>query len=380
MTSPLAASFVSPQPSHNVCLPGDTVTFRFANPPTRATNVVVAVLESVEFLHRRWSDVQDRFVGGFRGRIVNKRFQVEDILGAPPPPEPDPVTFEIAANSSPGAPSLQAHMPAPERVERHRLRLSVSGQVGGKVVKFKGRHSLNVEYPVAMVVPQRGAWTDPSLAMVEGWSRQWRAHRPNRRQVQHALVNRRSGRIAHAEYDDWIAKMTAAANFATAGVVAMALGHGDDGADPGTVAWCNLVPENRRPPLPFTYRLDIDDTVLVDGLSTIHPTGASRVKLHALDRLADALASTPIRRLLLHTCRVGASNGHVFLQHFADRVRVPVMAHRDFIDYEGFVGSGTMVAHYASNNPVEPRDRHEWPIQRVSRVFHPGAAPPRHGP
>ena len=386
MSSPLAASFHSDNSSRNFCLPGETITFTFPQPPSKADDVSVSVLETINFLRpTTWSPVTDRMVGGFKGRIRNRKLEVSSVLGAPPPAYPDPVTICIAENMSPGARHVFAYMPEPERVATHQLRLRVEGRVDGKKEVFEGRHFMNVEYPMAMVVPVGGALHDPALNFIRSWAGQWKTHKSIYRQFFLVPLNRRTGPIAHSEYDAWITAMTAAAQFARAGVVAMATGHGDDG-DGGvsSIAWCNSVPEDSPPPLgiiPSTYRLTFNDVVMTFGRSTVAPTGDYRIKLHALDRLADALADTQIRRILLHTCRAGASKGRPFVQMLADRIRVPVMGHTETIEYDGAPGSGTIAAHYEDVPIVRPRDEHEWPIHHVmDPICYPGTPPTRHGP
>lgn len=230
-----------------------------------------------------------------------------------------------------------------------------------------------------MVVPGGTAREDTSLNFVRSWAEQWRRHKHTFRTTHAVPIVRLSRAIRPSDYDPLIQAVRAAATAAKAGVVALAVGHGDDG-DSRSVAWSNLVPEDFDPQDPgqiANYRLDIDDQTLVFGSTPGSVPGQSeKVKLDALDRLADALAGTPIRRLLLHTCRAGGNAQ--FMQMLADRLRVPVMAHRESIAYQGFLGQA-IDAFYDPDTPRRPDSLHFWPIRRVGNVARPGPAPRRFG-
>lgn len=103
--------------------------------------------------------------------------------------------------------------------------------------------------------------------------------------------------------------------------------------------------------------------------------GPTRVKLDALDRLADGLSETGIRRILLHTCAAGDSAD--VMQMMANRIRVPVLGHRVQIEYTGAVGSGHIVGCPVGTSPVSPRDERHWNIRRLGRVYRPTNPPPR---
>src|SRR5262249_37470492 len=96
-------------------------------------------------------------------------------------------------------------------------------------------------------------------------------------------------------------------------------------------------------------------------------------KLNALDRMADVFAATPIRKLLLHTCRAGDST--LFMSRMADRLRVMVQAHTQEIEYTGRT-QGSIQASYAGVTPVNPVALHEWPVSSVSREYAPSQTPP----
>src|SRR6187200_1551228 len=113
MTGSLAAKFSSTNANKNIVIPGQKVSFSFTSPPKDATEVQVTVRQSVSFLTSK-ADIDNEPIGGFRGSIKNGKFEVERVLGAPPPQEPDPVLIEIGSSFSPGGSRLFAHMPDPE--------------------------------------------------------------------------------------------------------------------------------------------------------------------------------------------------------------------------------------------------------------------------
>lgn len=388
MANPLAASFFSTNANSNLALPGDTVTFAFTDTQLNATQVLVSVLETVEFLNSSNAKVTDRPIGGFRGKVVNGKLQVDQILGAPLPAIPDPVNIRVASSAATGSPSLFAHMPEPEQIFNHTLRLKVEGTVAGKKETFEGQSLLQVEYPMAMIVSVPPASQDPSIAVVESWARQWKAFKPQFRHVEKTKLTRVADKqdIKATDYDDLVRAFKVCAAKATAGVIALATGHGDGGGGKN-IAWCNLPPENFKPPEstaaipnpPFLYRLDMDESVLGDGSNPgSFPVGQNVVKLNALDRIADALADSPVRRVLLHTCRAGASA--IFMQRMADRMRVPLLAHTAKIEYTGAAGSNQILASYEGLTPVNPRDLRHWPVSRLSNIFRPSATPPKRFP
>ena len=138
------------------------------------------------------------------------------------------------------------------------------------------------------------------------------------------------------------------------------------------VAWAWVEPEEGK----FDFTL-VDG--LLDGATQGRlPGGVSKVKLDALDRLSDALAGTGIRRILLHTCTVGQNKA--FMQAFADRVQVPMLAQTDHVEHIGFPGKLKILAHYEGVNTVSPRDLRHWPISTVAGPFRPGPKPRRFGP
>lgn len=385
MAVSLAAAFLSSNKDTNLALPGDTVSFKFNEPPPSATGVLVSILESVVFLDTAKAAVTDRPIGGFRGNIVNGKFIVDAILGAPLQPILDSVTIRVAASFDPGSPRLLAHMPEPEQVQSHTFRLRVQGTFNGAASTFEGTSRISMEYPMAMIVGLPPAPNDPSVAVVESWSKQWLAHKPAFRRVVRIKTQRLNRSAQSGDYTELIAAFVTCARFATSGVVALAVGHGDGGeTNSGSIAWCMLAPEDFPPPEgdplpPFPYKLDIDENDLSDGSTKgSFPTGTTQTKLHMLDQLAEALADTGIRRILLHTCKAGKSVR--FMQMFADRLRVPLLAHIESVEYTGVAGSGKILANYAGRPTVDPRDLRHWPVYRTAGPFMPGPAPRKFGP
>lgn len=379
----LAARFVASGPQNNIVLPWEDVTFRFTNPPQTASKVQVKVLENVSFLDGT-EEVKHRLVGGFLGTITGGKYVVDKLFGMPLPPEPDPACYNIVHPEGRSRGHILGFMPGPERVLSHTLLLRIEGVVQGNHVIFRGIHPLHAEYPLAMVIPGGHATLDPRLNVVASWCQdQWEKHKPDYRKTFPVPIQRVTGQIQKSHYDALIKAFADAAKYATSGVVALAVGHGDAGITTG-IPWCNITPEDEPvvEEQPVTFRLDIDLNVLNFGAQgpPNAPGTSDRVKLNALDRMADAAANTPIRRVLLHTCSAGASQD--FIQRMADRLRVPVFAHTKGIEYIGQPKSGTITAAYDSTaqfpkKPVIPKAYRQWPIRYLGPLARPGPAPPR---
>jgi hypothetical protein len=387
MADSLKANFFSSNNMTQHAVPGDTVTFKFASPPPTATGVLISVFETVLFLDGS-TKVIDRFVGGFRGRITNGVFRVDEILGAPPRGALDPIAIRLATSLSPDSPHFWAQMSEPELIQSHTLRLRVEGTAVGCESPVDGTSTLLIEYPLAEIVPSIPMPHDPDFAILESWvTAQWKTWRPTLRHVEHVRALRLTRPIVPADYDELISAFKACAA-AKSIVVALATGHGDGGAGAGDVAWCNIVPEDFPPPIPPArnlYKLDIDASVLGDGALLGHPgvtagppSGSSKIKLDALDRLCDALDGSSVCRILLHTCTAGQSQ--LFMQQFADRLQVPLLAHTGEVEHIGSPGSGNILAHYVGDATVTPRDLHHWPVSKLVGPVRPGQKPRRFGP
>ena len=384
----LAGSLFTSNAIQNIAVPGDTVTFSFSDPPKSATDVVVSVLETIDYLDGT-ARVEQRFIGGFHGRFDNRVFRADRTGGAPPPPEPDPVSIRVAASMVSGAPALWAYMPEAHLVLNHTLQLRVTGMIDGRAERFDGKAVVHLDYPMALVVPQHGATHDPSLNVVESWAGQWQAFRPTARRVFHTRVLRLSRKAKPSDYDDLIQQLRAAADWATSGVVALAVGHGDAGGVPEpdpvtgetktTIAWCNFVPEDWPPAhdqIPNRYQLSINEMLLanavppalLDALNAVE-----RVKLNALDRIADELAAARARRLIIHTCNAG--NNEAFMQNLANRLGVSVLGQKQTIAFTGAPQSQHIACHYEGDAPRAPRDEQQVPVGRLSSPYRPGTRP-----
>lgn len=104
-------------------------------------------------------------------------------------------------------------------------------------------------------------------------------------------------------------------------------------------------------------------------LHNAHPRAREVAPLKVVD------SSLNVRRIILHTCRVGYQRG--FMQLVADRLQVAVRSHRHQVDYVGGAGSGHIAAHYAGRSIVRPRDERQWPVSRLSAPVYPGDPPKR---
>jgi hypothetical protein len=267
-------------------------------------------------------------------------------------------------------------------VTAHKLRVEVTGIVGGKKQTFKGKSLLHVFYKTAMIVPS-GHAKDPALVVLPKWAQQWKAHESSVRTiVSLPSIPAVTGKITPASYNPLIAAVTKAAKAAPHGIVALAVGHGDAGNPNQTNPWCDLVAEDGKiDDETYDRGLFIDDLELKDGepepgpIKTT-PGGRTMVKLDALDRMADVFAKHPIRALLLHTCSAGAAPK--FIQRSCNRVRVFVRAHTQQIEYTGNT-AGSIEASYAGE-AAGPNAKHEWPVAHVTREFAPTTPPPERFP
>lgn len=401
---PLAASLVGDGKLKNEVVPtkGQPAKARivFTQLPRQATDVRVEVLETMRF-HDGRATITDRFAGAFAGQVRDGLFSVQGFfLPRLPRREDDPVLAQelqdpLFVDFALAGQSISLLTPPAERVTEHTLRLRVSGRVKGRLLTpFEGSSRISVQYGLAMVVPApRAGERDPAFARIRCWADQWKRRNPNFRTVHFAtIMDRPTDRgPRQSDYTDLVQKLTDAARAAKAGVVALATGHGDPGEAGKTIPWFNLVPEN-EPPRPFRYKLDIDDLVLRQGIRErlgnvqLDPGTVSCVKLQALDSLGVQLPNTPLRRLLLHTCKLGRNID--FLRLLASRIRVPVLSQTKTIAYTketiraGSGESTTCIAGYDldpenEQAPLKDEQIDEWPVSRLGPVVTPGRAPLR---
>jgi hypothetical protein len=367
----------------NIIFPRQKLFFEFTSPPDKAEDVRVTVREDVEFLDGT-PKVTGRVLGEMIGKIEAKTFQPETGKFRPLDNKKDSLRIELAFGDRTFGAEMEIPLPEAEDVASHQLWFTVTGKVGGKVERFDSSVRIHVHYPLAMIVPTRGARNDPSLDTVNGWSKQWLAHDKDVRKRVETSFLRLTSAPADKDYNDIVAAFGAAAEHADeraggAGVIALATGHGDNGGG-RLQPWFNLAPEDWAPPVgntPNRYQMDIDDYVLTDGLAEPPrgPTDTEKVKLRALDRIAAVLKPHHIRRIILHTCHVGLNTD--FVQMVADRLQVPVRAQREEIVYTGFSTAKDIAAHYGGENIVRPRDETQWPVRKLASPVYPGKEPKR---
>jgi hypothetical protein len=390
----LTASWLSNGVHGNAVAVGDLgnhARFVFADPPKSAADVVVLVKEMVLDLDGR--GVPPRSIPGvpegptkeFHGDIVGGKFVATKLVSGK---LTDRRNNEFRLTDSEGKNTIRAYIHDRERVSSHTLTLTTAHVLNGERMVFSGTAPLHVRFPLAMVIPGGTATFDTTLNTIPRYAAHWKSIHPSFRHVEttRMVVTSRIARLEPGHYDDVIRALVAAANAATAGVVALSVGHGSDGttstATLGATPFFNLVPEdNRFHETNTRFKLRIDkadllgfDEPLQPGKTKVKPGHDIKVRLDALDRLADALAETPLRRLILHTCNAGRDGE--FIQLLANRLRKPVAAQRDFIYFEA------AASYYEKDGKAKlPRDGKFWPVHRLGEVKVPRKVPPpRFGP
>jgi hypothetical protein len=109
------------------------------------------------------------------------------------------------------------------------------------------------------------------------------------------------------------------------------------------------------------------------------------VMLDALDKLGDVLHDASgeplLRRLILHTCRVGLNRA--FVQHLANRIQLPVRAQLSRIGYQQLTpeerseygsldgGSYSTISAYDGEAGVVPEGLYYWPVHKLGPVIYP---------
>jgi hypothetical protein len=392
MANPLTATLSSPRVPQNRARPGDTVFFKFSNPPSSVTEVGVLIRQAP------FGDGQNSIAGTvlatFEGNIANGKYVPLKATGSRLPPRTHmPLTISDGTND------LRVGLVDNGNADlRNELQILVRGNVGRESFLFVGKAALFVDYPLVMIAPTQTARRELTLNVVASWAAQWGKKEPRLRRLERIAPSSKAPGppLDGSEYDPLVNAFTAAVSAAPGGIIALATGHGDGGqGNSDGTPWCNLMPED-IPPIKkpdgtetFFHRLNIQETELVRGLGgkignvILTPGGRDIVKLTALDRIADELkkATTPIRKVLLHTCNAGNSKN--FVQLLADRLQIPVQAHLDFINFTGVAGSGRVVAHYETDKADKgdelknPEGLTEWPLSKASKESVPGAVPPR---
>jgi hypothetical protein len=394
MASPLAANLRSTDKKKNRIVPGDTITFEFSQLPRVVDGVEIGIQQGQ--FQENGDLIPGAVLASFRGQVRDgkyvpgsaeafRRKSVEDML----------------IKVTDGTNTIEVGLlDAGSAVIQNEVFVTVRGTVAGKNEFFRGKAAMFVYYPLAMIVPTGTANKDKTLNIVSRWATaQWQKFHGDVRRVHLVQTVTPPKTVTPSSYDTLIAAFAKAVKDAPGGIIALAIGHGDGGDGQGNSnPWCDLMPEDIEKRVEadgterFPHTLFIDKPILLDGSRKgTFPTGRNAVILNVLDRIADELAKAriPLRKLVLHTCNVGNDRSAPadprrgapeipgFTQLFADRVRVPVQAHTDFVAYSKRRDEDIIRAHYDSDPPTN-LGLTEWPLTRVSPESVPGPAPKRH--
>lgn len=382
--SKLPANWVSSGIYSNVIEVGGNknhAKFVFTKPPNTATDVEITIKEEILDINQK--TIVGKSTKAFLGNIAGGKFVATKLRMGHKLSKHKNNEFRLTGPEEQN--TIRGFVPDPERVASHILTLDVSHEVGGKRVQFNGTQQAHVHYPLAMVIPGGVATLDTTLNMIPKYAKHWKSKRPKYRHVEPTtmfVTKTLKKKIEPSYYNDIIRALTAAANAATAGVVALSVGHGSGVTSSSSMPFFNLVPEDNKSAvtgMKTKLRIREDDLIHWDkppkpGAIKHMASHNTRVRLDALDRLGDALQATPIRRLLLHTCTAGLAKD--FIQMLANRLRVPVMAQTDYIWTE------PKASYYDKDKQATlPRDGEFWPIHRLGKVHYPRKEPPpRMGP
>jgi hypothetical protein len=365
--------------SINMANPDDHVKIVFPDPPENATEVVLKIIETAE----KNEKPGERVLLTHRGEIVNKEFIIAETKYHYNPKDPRrSPTIWIETGQHP---SYNYQMTLPDDRDeggRFDLRIEVQGNVNGKKESFKGTSVLHVYYPMdVMIIPDSDDNFDTehhALRVIRTWARQWKAFAPATRGIVGMKVDTsaRSKPVIPADYQDFHKAFEKAARMSHGGIIALAVGHGS-----GDTSHASLVPEDRLNN-DLWGRLFINKSILIDGLEPAE--GQPRhiiqdpeeiVKLNALSRLGEILNGIEPRvsELRFQTCRTGADT--MFLGMIADRVRVPVSGHTDFLDYDGV---NPTYCHYGEDTSGYEIDKnvHEWLVEKLVSPVRPYLPPP----
>jgi len=361
--------------------PGATIAFSFSDPPRDADNVRVRIVPTVTAVR---GGTKSHVPTTFEGYVKDGQFIVMSVhRGRPISRFAANATFRVASEDHVGV--VERAGPDPEYTASFEVGVEVDYLDAPAPPGFFGRdhsnrnrtlslsHRVKARFPLAMVVPEGAATLDPVLNIIQSAASGWKAFDSQHRHVVGVPIQKstaiRPATPAHAT--TFIEKMVEAANLATSGVVALSVGHGGHGAGQTSVTGFNLLPEDNRfatTGVPAQFWVDL--TMLQDGaLPGRVPRGRTSVVLNTLDRLCDALATTPIQRLILYTCDVG--NDSTFVQLLADRLQVPVTAERDFIH----PSSQDWIYEKDLKRKKKPKSLEHWLVKRLGTVRKPGARP-----
>jgi hypothetical protein len=385
----IVTNWITSGTGSNIAVVGDKaewkVEFEFTNPPQSADKVVITIAERILNLDGNAKTYHADCTKLFEGFFKGSKFTCTLHRGGKDRSSHRNNEYRISISSPPHVNIMRATIDDPELVSSHTLTLKTTFKGAAKGDEFVGTQQVHVKFPLAMVIPKGTATLDTTLNMLRTYGGNWQKKQPQYRlaeQTTMIVTKNLKGKLQPSHYDDIVRALTKAANFATAGVVALTVGHGGADASVEGEPFFNLVPEDNKravTKVDWLARITQGDLVSFDkppkkGAVKISPDHNTRVRLDALDRIADALAGTPIRRLILHCCNAG--NAPDFVQLVANRLRVPVVAHTDFIMVE------PAASFYEKDGQAKlPRDEEFWPTHRLGDVKVPREdAPPRFGP
>ncbi len=383
----LIAYFQSIDEKVNTIESGGHIKIVFADPPENATDVEVKIIEAVE-VGQHLEHQAERKLLTFKGEITNKEFIVGTLTYHYEPPKDSKRSPTIWIETG-QHPSYDVKITLPDDREengRFDLRLDIKGKIDGKDKIRKGLALLHVYYPMdVMIIPSADDIYDTehhALRVIRRWANQWKNYAPATRAIVGMAVDKApmNSPVQPSDYVDFHRAFREAARIAHGGIIALAVGHGGGGAD-GGIGWTNLVPEDRADN-DVVGRLSIDQNALAMGLVKdimTTPSEGEQVKLNALSQLGDILDTTypSVSELRFQTCRVGLNP--MFLGMVADRIRIPVRGHRDFIDYSP---AEKTYCHYESDTVGYEIDEnlHEWLEKELSDPIIPYMPPPERQP
>ncbi|MDB5105359.1 MAG: hypothetical protein JWP91_3048 [Fibrobacteres bacterium] len=382
------AFFSSQGKAVNLAEAGDKVNIVFTNPPVSADNVEVAVIEAPEGKEAKEERELVTIFGNFRDSLFNlEKFRIVSQGRS------DPIRKPVFTVSFGGVDNTFDLPVDKDEGGLFDLRLDIKGRIAGKEVKDKNVALLHVAFKRdVVVIPIANGRVDKAFAFIRTFMPQWRALAPATRVIVEMAIDPKSLDLplVKSDYDEFLRAISEAARLAHGGAVILCVGHGDDGTRAAdgtlnTVAWTNLVPEDRKEDAEgrFFYRMNITEVDMTDGLPPAPPlksrTPRNPIKLNALSELGDKLnAIVPkIEELRFHTCNVGGNA--TFCQLLADRIQIPVRSQKDFIKYEGFPGRPGMFCFYDGDDakPRQESEKTELPMSKLTAFFRPGTPPPR---
>ena len=141
-----------------------------------------------------------------------------------------------------------------------------------------------------MIIPAAAGKNQPLFAQIRNWGKQWKNWAPATRDLVEMAIDPGafSTPLQSSDFADFVQTLTTAATKAHGGTVGLHVGHGGATLGIKSVAWVNLVPEDRKvigdPNQHF--RLMIDETRLNAGAmpNSLFTNPNDKPLLQALDR------------------------------------------------------------------------------------------------